>query len=80
MKRIQSIFIIIFFALSASYASVSERPNVIVILADDLGYGDVGAYNPDSKISTPAMDRLAREGMCFTDAHSSIRRLHANSI
>jgi arylsulfatase A-like enzyme len=46
------------------------KPNILLILADDLGYGDVGCYNPDSKISTPNLDRLAGEGMRFTDAHS----------
>ena len=45
-------------------------PNIIFILADDMGYGDIGALNPDSKIPTPNMDRIAREGMHFTDAHS----------
>lgn len=45
-------------------------PNIVYILADDLGYGDVGCYNPESKIPTPNMDRLAREGVRFTDAHS----------
>lgn len=45
-------------------------PNIVVILADDLGYGDVGAYNPESKIPTPHLDRLAAEGIRFTDAHS----------
>jgi arylsulfatase A len=45
-------------------------PNIILILADDLGYGDLGCYNPDSKISTPHLDRLASEGMRFTDAHA----------
>lgn len=47
----------------------AKPPNVVVILADDLGYGDVAANNPDSKIPTPAMDRVADEGMRFTDAH-----------
>ncbi len=47
-----------------------ERPNIIVILADDMGYGDIQALNPDSNIPTPNLDRLAREGMRFTDAHS----------
>ena len=47
-----------------------HRPNIIFILADDLGYGDPGCNNPDSKIPTPNLDRLAREGMRFTDAHS----------
>jgi arylsulfatase A-like enzyme len=46
------------------------QPNVVVILADDLGYGDVGAYNPDARIPTPHMDRLAEEGIRLTDAHS----------
>lgn len=45
-------------------------PNIIVILADDLGIGDLGVYNGDSRIPTPAMDRLASEGMRFTDVHS----------
>ncbi len=47
-----------------------RRPNIIFILADDLGYGDPGCNNPDSKIPTPNINRLAREGMKFTDAHS----------
>ena len=50
--------------------ALAERPNIVIILADDLGYGDVGANNPKSTLSTPAMDRLARQGMRFTDAHS----------
>ena len=47
-----------------------DRPNIIFILADDLGYGDPHCYNPDSKIPTPNIDRLATEGMRFTDAHT----------
>ena len=47
------------------------KPNILLILADDLGYGDVGCYNPEAKIATPNLDRLARNGMLFTDAHSS---------
>ena len=46
------------------------NPNIVLILADDLGYGDVACYNPQSKVPTPNLDRLAREGMRFTDAHS----------
>ena len=46
------------------------KPNIVYVLADDLGYGDVGCYNPASKIPTPNMDRLATEGVRFTDAHS----------
>jgi len=50
--------------------STSNTPNILLILADDLGYGDVGCYNPDSKIPTPNLDKLAGQGMRFTDAHS----------
>jgi len=49
-----------------------ERPNIVVIYADDLGYGDVQCYNPGrGKIPTPNIDRIASEGMRFTDGHSS---------
>ena len=47
-----------------------NSPNIVYILADDMGYGDVGCYNPLSKIPTPNMDLLANQGMCFTNAHS----------
>lgn len=46
-------------------------PNIVFILADDLGYGDLGCYNQDSRIPTPNIDRLAAEGMRFTDAHAA---------
>lgn len=53
-------------------AAAAEKPNILVILADDLGYGDVQIYNPErGKISTPHIDRLAAQGMRFTDGHSS---------
>ena len=50
---------------------VSSTPNILFVLCDDLGYGDVRCLNPNGKIATPNMDRLAREGMIFTDAHTS---------
>ncbi|MBM3843000.1 MAG: arylsulfatase [Verrucomicrobia bacterium] len=55
--------------LSALRAA-ETKPNVVIIFVDDLGYGDPGCYNPQSKIATPHIDRLAREGMRFTDAHA----------
>ncbi len=58
------------FYLELLTAESSERPNIIIILADDLGYGDAKCYNPDSKIPTPSMDRLAEHGLRFTDAHT----------
>ncbi len=58
--------------LSAAEEASPAKPNIVVILADDLGYGDVQCYNPDKgKIPTPNIDRLASEGMRFTDGHSS---------
>ena len=48
-----------------------DRPNIIVILADDQGFGDLGANNPQSKIATPNLDALAKAGVRFTDGHTS---------
>lgn len=48
----------------------SEKPNIVYILADDLGYGDLGCYNSASKIPTTRLDQLASQGMRFRDAHS----------
>jgi arylsulfatase A len=48
----------------------SAKPNIIFIMTDDLGYGDVSCYNPNSRIRTPNIDKIAAEGICFTDAHS----------
>ena len=57
-------------ALNAATAAPPAKPNIVFILADDLGYGDVSCYNDRAKVPTPNLDRLAREGMRFTDAHS----------
>ena len=57
---------------SAAILHAAEKPNLLIIYADDLGYGDVSCYNPDrGKIPTPNIDKLATQGMRFTDAHSS---------
>ena len=81
MNNIRTAFIfivsIVFFtACSSNSGSKSEedakatKPNIVVIYLDDLGYGDVGAYGA-TEIKTPNMDRLAREGVMFTDGHAS---------
>ena len=58
-------------SLACSGAPDAERhPNVLLILADDLGYGDVSAYNDEAKVETRHLDALARQGLLFTDAHS----------
>jgi arylsulfatase A-like enzyme len=51
-------------------AADQRSPNILFILADDLGYGDVSCYNDRAKVATPHLDRLAHDGMRFTDAHS----------
>ena len=51
-------------------ARAADKPNIIYLLCDDLGYGDVKCLNPGGKIKTPSLDRLAIGGMIFTDAHS----------
>ena len=64
-------------ALPSACASVEgapagdQRPNVVLVLADDLGWGDPRCYSPESRVPTPHIDRLAREGMRFTDAHAA---------
>lgn len=51
--------------------TIANRPNIVYILADDMGYGDISYLNEQSKLNTQYLDRMAREGMAFTDAHSS---------
>ncbi|MEN9576569.1 MAG: Arylsulfatase [Verrucomicrobiota bacterium] len=69
MRSLARIFFTALLApLAWTYAA--DAPNIVLILADDLGYGDVRCYNDQSKVPTPNLDRLASEGMRFTDAHS----------
>ena len=49
----------------------NSKPNIIYILADDLGYGDVQYFNKDGKIPTPNINSMADNGVVFTDAHTS---------
>ena len=81
MKRnIQILSILVFFLASsmllnscsqARATNENKQPNIVFILADDMGYGDLGCYNSESKISTPHIDQLAEQGCRFTH-HSSI--------
>src|SRR4051794_39288227 len=79
MSRIQSVtgsitaLLVIWCVNEFANAQISEpaSPNIVYILADDLGYGDVSCFNSESKIQTPNMDRVAAAGMRFTDAHSN---------
>ena len=64
------IFLIVL-STQAQKNELQNFPNVIFVLADDMGYGDVSAYNPQSKIKTPNLDQMAHDGMVFTDAHTS---------
>ena len=68
MKPILVLLLSSFVLPHSSIAAAS--PNILFILADDMGYGDLGANNPKSKIVTPNLDRLAASGMRFTDAHA----------
>ncbi len=70
--KIRNTFIALIAALFfSSCTNKTEQPNIIILYADDMGYGDLGIQNPDSKIPTPNLDLLAEQGMRFTDGHSS---------
>src|SRR5687767_7257305 len=56
--------------LSTASSAADRKPNIVLIYTDDLGYGDVGCYGA-TRVKTPNVDRLAREGLRFTDGHSS---------
>lgn len=58
-------------AASQSSSAVSEKPDILFIMLDDMGYGDAGCYNPEGKVPTPNIDNLAEHGMRFTDAHAA---------
>jgi arylsulfatase A len=57
----------------AQPAPAARQPNIVIILADDLGYGDLRSYNADSRIPSRHLDRLAAEGMRFTDGRDRRR-------
>ena len=57
--------------LLSSIVAQTQRPNIILIYADDQGFGDSSYLNPEAKFETPNMDKLAKEGISFTNGHSS---------
>ena len=63
--------LILFALIFTVFLQAKDRPNIIVIYTDDQGFGDVSALNPDAKFKTPNLDRLAKEGVSFTNGHSS---------
>jgi len=72
MSHNLKLFLCLFFGLLILHSvQAQQQPDIIYILADDLGYGDLSAFNPDGNINTPHLDKLAADGMMFTDAHSS---------
>ncbi|MDG0964290.1 MAG: arylsulfatase [Opitutales bacterium] len=65
----ENLFLLLLFSILPSIWA--EKPNIIYIICDDLGYGDIKCLNPDKgKINTPHVDKLASQGLVFTDAHS----------
>ncbi len=67
---IGTLLLVIIAAVGSTAGAAEKLPNIVLILADDLGYGDLRCYNDQAKVATPHLDRLAREGMRFVDAHS----------
>ena len=70
MNRFKFLFSLFGQLLVIHGSMAQELPNIIIIYADDLGYGDLSCYNNKSAYRTPNLDRMAREGVMFTDAHS----------
>lgn len=69
--RLAGLLLLLTLGALGGAVSADDLPNIVIIYADDMGFGDLAIQNPDSKIPTPNLDRLARQGMRFTDAHSS---------
>ena len=71
MKILYSLFALIVLSVGCRSVEQVQHPNIIYVLADDMGYGDIKAFNPNGKIPTPNLDKLAAGGIMFTDAHTS---------
>src|SRR5262245_29908640 len=70
LKIMKKLLLPLLFLLATVSINAQSRPNVVIIYADDLGYGDTSAYGATA-VRTPNIDRLAREGLRFTDGHAS---------
>ena len=70
------LFTILVCGLMPWSAKALEKPNILFVLFDDMGYGEPSCYRPESSFRTPGINRLAREGMLFTDAHASASCAH----
>ncbi len=68
---IKRILVLFFILIASNISAQNKKPHIIYILVDDMGYGDVSAFNKDSKLKTIHIDALANSGMKFTDAHSN---------
>jgi arylsulfatase A len=73
-RKILIVFIGLVYLTFSAYSSSKQKiknPNIVIIYTDDQGYGDVSALNPEAKFNTPNIDKIANEGIIFTDGHSS---------
>lgn len=57
--------------LAGVFSQAASHPNIVYIMADDMGIGDIAALNPEAKVKTPHLDQLVEQGMNFTDAHTA---------
>ena len=69
-------FAAVFAVLMLAPCCAQELPNIVIIYADDLGFGDLSCYNEKCSYKTPRLDQMAAEGIRFTDAHSPVSYTH----
>ena len=71
MKNLRAAIFLLLLGASILSAQEPTLPNIVILYADDMGVGDVSYGDADAKIQTPNIDRIARQGMTFSDGHSS---------